>query len=118
MQRDMDLCRKILLEIEDAGFANYFSRIDIDGYTQEQIHYHIWLLHSAGLIDAFDSSTTEGPKWHARKMTMAGHEFLEMSRNDTTWGKAKNFIIEKGQTLTIEALKIVLPVFVKQALGV
>jgi predicted transcriptional regulator len=117
MERDMDLCREILAAIEDAPFANYFERIEVDGYTQQQIYYHIWLLYNAGLIDAFDSSSMDGPRWNARKMTMAGHEFLEIARNDTNWKKAKDIIVSKGQTLSIEALKVVLPVVLRHALG-
>lgn len=113
----MDLCREILLAIEAAPFANMFERIEVDGYSPEQIYYHIWLLHSAQLLDAVDASSMDGPRWHARKMTMAGHEFLEMARNKGNWQKAKLFIAEKGQTLSIESLKMVLPLILKHALG-
>jgi hypothetical protein len=51
-------------------------------------------------------------------MTMAGHDFLEMARNNTNWNKAKTFIAEKGQTLTLEALKVVLISITKLALGI
>ena len=74
-------------------------------------------MHSAGLLDAIDTNTLDGPRWNARKMTMAGHEFLEMARNRSNWKKAKEFIVQKGQTLSIESLKMVLPLILKHALG-
>lgn len=117
MERDMDLCREILLAIEAAPFANMFDSIEVEGYSAEQIYYHIWLLYSARLLDAVDASSMDGPRWHARKMTMAGHEFLEMARNQGNWKKAKEFIVQKGQTLSIESLKLVLPLILKHALG-
>ena len=88
-----------------------------DGYSAQKVYYHIWLLHSAGLLDAIDTNTLDGPRWNARKMTMAGHEFLEMARNRSNWKKAKEFIVQKGQTLSIESLKMVLPLILKHALG-
>jgi hypothetical protein len=48
MKRDMDLVRKILLQIEEHphGFApNYLA---IEDYTQEQIGFHVLLMGEAG----------------------------------------------------------------------
>jgi DNA-binding transcriptional ArsR family regulator len=114
----MELCREILVALEQAPFANSFSRLEIPGYSQEQVYYHIRLLYTAGLIDAINQSVQEGPRWIAQNMTMAGHDFLEMARNNTNWNKAKTFIAEKGQTLTLEALKVVLISITKLALGI
>jgi hypothetical protein len=47
MERDMDLVRQILLRLEkrtDTG------PLQIDGYTAEQIGFHVWLMNDAGLI--------------------------------------------------------------------
>lgn len=41
MERDMDLCRDILAALEQAPFANVFAKIEIPGYTPEQVAYHI-----------------------------------------------------------------------------
>ncbi len=49
--------------------------------------------------------------------TWQGHEFLDLARNDTNWHKAKSWILDKGQALTLEAMKAVLPAVLNQSLG-
>lgn len=54
MKRDMNLVREILLALEEdlSGFAP--EDMEIKGYTDEQIGYHILLLIEAGFIEAKD----------------------------------------------------------------
>jgi hypothetical protein len=54
MKRDMDLIREMLLAIEahPSGFAPI--KIDIEGYTQEQISYQATLLGEAKLDVVLD----------------------------------------------------------------
>ena len=53
MKRDMDLIRAMLLAVEEhpSGFA---PKIELQGYTQEQINYHAYLLGEAGLANVAD----------------------------------------------------------------
>ena len=106
-----------LAALEQAPFANVFATIEIPGYTPEQVAYHIYPLHTAGLIGAVNASVEGGPRWFAQNMTMAGHDFLDLARNNTNWNKAKSFIAEKGQSLTIETMKAVLMSITKHVLG-
>jgi hypothetical protein len=50
-------------------------------------------------------------------ITWQGHDFLDLAHNDTNWHKAKSWVLDKGQALTLEAMKLVLPVILKQSLG-
>ena len=54
MKRDMDLCRKILIEIESWPTTLGPRPVEIDGYTDEQIGYNAWLLAQEGLIKGRD----------------------------------------------------------------
>jgi len=47
-----------------------------------------------------------GSIWKAKRLTWAGHEFIEAARNDTVWHKTKTLVKEKTGTLTLEVLKL------------
>src|SRR5215210_6886498 len=63
MKRDMALARAILLAME--AHENLKGRIwlRIEGFTEEQITYHVQLLAQGGLIQAFDASTAKELRW-------------------------------------------------------
>jgi len=47
-----------------------------------------------------------GSDWKAKRLTWAGHEFIEAARNDTVWQKTKTVVREKTGALTLEMLKL------------
>lgn len=108
MKRDMDLVRKILLKIEESPEYSFISPFNIEGYNEDQISYHIELLDEAGLIKAKELSTMGNYSWIPDRLTWEGHEFLEASRDDTRWEKAKKTIIEKGGNFAFSLLQNVL----------
>ena len=108
MKRDMDLVRKILLELEDTPYELGAFDLELEGYSPDQISYHVMLLNEAGLIEANDLSTLGGPKWTPKRLTWAGHEFIEASRDESRWEKAKNIMKEKGSGMAFDVLRSVL----------
>jgi Hypothetical protein (DUF2513) len=114
MKRDMDLIRTILLKVEESTSLGG-CQIEIPDRSPEEVYYNARQAQDAGLIEArFAPLSTD---FHVFRLTFAGHEFLDAARNDTQWAKAKNTVIEKTGTLTLEALKIALTMLIKQALG-
>ena len=113
MKRDMDLVREILLNVEALPFDGGFHDITIDGHTNEEITYHVMLLDEAGFIEAQDLTTMDGICWKPKRLTYAGHEFLDAARSDTVWQKAKAWTLKSTGTLTLEGLKLALPHVVK-----
>jgi hypothetical protein len=108
MRRNMDLARAILLELEQRSFKPGWHEIEIEGYSPEEISYHVRLLYEAGFIEATDTLTLmESPhaEWRAETITWDGYEFLDASRDQTRWEKAKGIISEKGGAMTLDALK-------------
>lgn len=105
MKRDMDLIRKILLEIEANPDPNRWISLSVDGYNPKEISYHVKLLAEAGLIEAKNVSNTINFEWKPICLTWEGHEFLEASRDEGLWEKAKSLILRKGGTLSFEVLK-------------
>ncbi|HUT54550.1 MAG TPA: DUF2513 domain-containing protein [bacterium] len=110
MKRDMELIRKILQSIEEepTGFAP--NHIKIEGYSEDQINYHVYLMIDAGLLEGFKvtSHDSNSPEAKARNLTWFGHEFLDASRDNTRWEKAKtivNFLGGVTLDVFIEILK-------------
>ena len=112
MKRDMDLVRRILIEIEEKD-----NEIQIEGYSPEQINYHIRLLLEAELIRATDVSSFDGEEYLIDGLTWQGHEFLDQARSETVWNKAKKFLSEKGVDLSLHALKTALAIVTKELMS-
>ena len=108
MKRDMDLVREILLATENKSDFSSWLVPDIEGYTKLEIYYHIKLLIQAGLVEGENLSSDSGDKWVIKTLTSTGHDFLDASRNDTIWNKAKDSIKSKGLSLTFDLLKMAL----------
>jgi hypothetical protein len=75
MQRDMDLIRQLLFRMEhhSGGFAP--QDYAVEGYTADQVGYHIWLLGQAGLMKVVDvtSQASSGPVAIPTNLTWEGH---------------------------------------------
>lgn len=114
MRRDMDLIRLILLETEGEE-----PRPDFTGHTQQQRIYHSTLLIEAGLIDGFIVNDAEGlPSGTVRRrLTWAGHEFLDAARNDSVWKKAVEKIKQSGVQVSVSILEELLKKLPKEAVG-
>lgn len=113
MKRDLDLIRTILLELEESNFIG-----EIEGYAPENITHHLYLLEDAGLItqELYTNMYTQGCILDGIRMTWSGYEFLEASRSNTTWAKAKEMLLEKTGAMTFELCKTLLVQLAKNAL--
>lgn len=119
MRRDMELIRKMLIAIEDnpSGWAP--DRFQIEGYSDDVIGYHAYLLVDAGLARGIDmtSSASTAPEYHVQTLTWVGHEFCQAAREDTRWKKAMRVVAEKGGAITFEVLKELLVSLMRGAFG-
>lgn len=59
----------------------------MEGYTADQVGYHIWLLGQAGLMIVADVTSvgSSGPVAIPLNLTWEGHDFIAAARSDTTW---------------------------------
>ena len=118
MKRDMDLVRAILITIEEheKGFAPH--NIEIQGYSEEQIGYHIYLMGQAGLLEVSDASSIGGdsPQAIPHSVTWNGHEFLANAREERNWLQAKKLMKGAGE-VSFHIWQAVLTKIVTQSLG-
>ena len=112
MKRNMDLIRRILFEMEKQPFPmrNKIG-LPIEGYSPDEITYHIVLLIEADLILGYDVAGKRYPK----RLTWAGHEFLEASRDEGRWKKAKTIMADKAGGFSFDVAKSLLIQFMKDA---
>ena len=96
MKRDLDLVRGLLLHLEGgvenaspSGFGDFLER----GYEIQQIHYHVRLLHDAGLIEADEIVPGQ---WWPERMTWSGYEFLDAARNEELWRETKQAVEKRA----------------------
>lgn len=118
MKRDMELVRKILFALEE-GEHGFVRGVRIDGYTDEQVGYHAYLMKEAGLIRAADTTHlgSSSPEAQPSGLTSAGHDFVDAARSDTIWNKALTKIKEAGGSVTLSTLTGLLKRLVDEQLG-
>ncbi len=119
MKRDMDLVREILLKIEKHEHGMAPDNLSINGYTEEQVGYHVHLMGQAGLLKVADMTCrgSTSPAAMPIRMEWNGHEFLDAIRSDTIWDRTKKTFIESGVTMTIDLVKAVAIAKGKELLG-
>ncbi len=117
MKRDIDLIREILLQLELNGPNMSGVKFQIEGYSQDEINYHLSLLVEGGLVDAIDVSSHKGVGWIPRRLTLEGHDFLDRARDKNRWEKAKKILAEKGGGMAIGLLNSILINLIKNEMG-
>lgn len=118
MQRDMDLIRKMLMDLEDGGSRAWEGRDPNDKAARVKHGYHAYLLHDAKLICAANNSTDQSslPRYTPLHLTWAGHEFLDAARDEGRWKQAKSLGADLGG-MAVSVLKELLVSLAKQQLG-
>lgn len=117
MKRDADLVREILLQIEASSSDDDLSELGIEGYSSEQVSYHLSILHEAGLIAAIDNSSYgEGEAWIPTRLTWHGHEFLDAARDEERWSTVKGAMSKTGGMLMSVAEQLLIELVKNQAL--
>lgn len=98
MQRDIDLIRLLLLKLEEHphGHAPNQGHIELEGYSQEQIGYHWWLLLDAKLIIGGEIQGGDSPNAIPIALTSAGHDFIDSVREQTVWDRSKAAAVQSG----------------------
>src|SRR5688572_14979588 len=120
MQRDLDLVRKILFALEAKPDPKAVTTLEIPGYDDLLIRYHLNLLAQAKLIDYEPELTKTGRiiKVIAFNPSWQGYEFLDAVRSDAVWSKVKSQAAEKGTALPFDVLKTIATEIIKKLFGI
>ncbi|WP_226506458.1 DUF2513 domain-containing protein [Pseudomonas sp. MWU16-30317] len=102
MQRDMDLIRAIVLKLEAWEISPtaimlvdvYDGDFPIEGYSEDQVYYHVQQIKMAGFIDEAGGGSTSG--FGFRSLTPKGHDFADSVRDEKIWSMTKEGAIKAG----------------------
>jgi len=125
MKRDMDLIRALLLHYEGE------DPVDMSVWAKDQILYHTGLLHDAGLLQSSITrlvrrrvkQTGDLKEFHESEqiptqLTWEGHEFLDKSRSDEIWAKARSNVKENVVSIGFNLMSSLLDATIKTKLGI
>lgn len=107
MTRDMELVRKIIIEIQKREDMTP-SVMEIPGYDEVTVARHLQLLMEAGLIDGISSHPISlgYPIIMVQDLTWSGHDFAAALDNEGVWQKIKqSFSAAELATLPLIVLK-------------
>jgi hypothetical protein len=107
----MDLIRKILFQIESYPSDDDIGSIELEEHSEEQIKYHVYLIHEAGLIRGhilYGLGTVAPQDYVIFGLTWAGHDFLDACRDESRWNKAKQMASRMGGSVTFDVMKSLL----------
>lgn len=121
MKRNPDLVRRTLIYLEEKPDDRIVSELQLEGHDAAEVMYHFILMDQAGLIRCereFSSSTPDRViRVYPFSLTWQGHEFLEASRNERAWNRAKEILKVKSGALSMDVLKAVLVAMAKENVG-
>jgi hypothetical protein len=121
MQRDPDLIRLLMLKLETLplramGIAmiNCRDHLAIDGYTTDQVIYHVDQILMNGWIDsAGGQGMNPNAQFSFRALTPAGHDFVDSVRDEAIWKLTKDGVLAAGG-FTLDTLSALGKAFLKK----
>ncbi|WP_350614655.1 DUF2513 domain-containing protein [Pseudomonas sp. HY7a-MNA-CIBAN-0227] len=101
MQRDMDLMRLVVLEVEKdhqgpnelVSYEDFETDMVIDGFTPAQVEYHLKLAIQSRI---FDIPGNAGGLYIFSGLTPSGHDFADSVRDEKIWKMTKEGALKAG----------------------
>ena len=98
---------------------NLGEYLQIDGYSAEEISFHVLMVEEAGLVEARKIASNRRYAEYRDdvvhipvRLTWWGHEFLEAVRDDNRWHRTKaimakvgGFVFELAKPLALDLMK-------------
>ncbi len=116
MKRDMDFVRQILLAVERSEHdPRGWMREGVEGIDATTLSYHVQLLAEAGFLVAQDLQHlgAEGYVFRPKRLTWAGHEFLDDVRDPEVWRRTKEGAQSVG-SFSLDVLAALAKGFIKK----
>jgi hypothetical protein len=108
----MDLVRDLMLKLEaldvSPGALESFHPTDpaiaIEGRSPDEIEAHLHMIYDAGFVIHDAEGRTISGEWMFRRLSTAGHDFIDSVRPPDVWQKTKaGFSSVGGWTLSLVA---------------
>jgi hypothetical protein len=116
MERNIDLIRDILIRMEKMGTREDFDYA-FDGFNEEDVHYHIYLLNDAGFIEAINANSMQKDYYIPRTITWLGQDFLSDAKSDTVWNSMKTKLTVIGGSASLKVISALLIQIASKQLG-
>jgi hypothetical protein len=116
----MDLIRKILLAHEGHEHGYPPSPLLIEGFSKEQIGFHVAIMAQGGLVNGIDITAANGdrsPNWISTGLTWEGYDFLDKIRDESRWEKIKKVTLERTGSLGFDTIRAVAGKLVAEAIA-
>ncbi len=105
MKRDFELIHQLLAELEDEEAGSEGLAISEMHLDDRRVQEHAVLLVEAGLAHGNVVRTLSGDvDVVLERLTWAGHDFLDATRDATIWAKAKRVMADRGGAVTFDLL--------------
>jgi Hypothetical protein (DUF2513) len=106
MKLDLNLMRGIVLAVEDTAGLVAHNQPSVDGYSRDQIGYHIHVLIERGLARGINVTNmgNADPQALITGLTAEGHEFAGLARDDDRWRNA-TAVAEGAGVVTFDYVK-------------
>ncbi|MDL1966658.1 MAG: DUF2513 domain-containing protein [Candidatus Desulfofervidus auxilii] len=116
MKRNWALIKQILEALEEKSIDDVLRPKEIEGYSEEEVSYHLLLLYEAGLIVAKCQGQRPGQKIFCRglRITWEGYELLEAMRSKRLWNRLKERLSQAGIQVSLTAIKAVISEITKE----
>jgi hypothetical protein len=118
VRRDRELQLRLLMKLEELPsrpgdiflFTGHEADLAIDGYSGDQIEYHLGILQDEGYIDSPGSQPMQGVTF--RSLTPAGHDLVDQYRESLEAQAAEQLAEENRKWIpAAEAVALLKPVF-------
>lgn len=107
MKREQDLIRSILFEVEaNEDFLVVFAFHQKMSFDERKTYYHALLAADAGLLEETGQAVF--------RLTNAGHDFIEATRDEGIWSRTKEAVAKTGGNATLEIVKQIALGFLKR----
>src|SRR6185436_6262600 len=107
MKRNMELCRTILLALEDGDGSTDSDSLIGEEFSEQEVRYHAWLLIDAGLGEGADYTCEDGlgKQGLLTNLNWRAHDFLATAKDETRWRQAMNWVKKTTGEVTLAALQ-------------
>lgn len=104
MNRDFDLIRNILFQVEKSPAGQFISFLEIDDQIEDAVvGEHLEIMIQENLIDG-EVFSLNPLAFSIRHLTWTGQDFLKHARDNTIWKKVMAEVKDKGISITVAVL--------------